>query len=151
MPKLTPDIYYSEPSKCYDLCHLSDDLAELVIDSLSKYDYTKCPPKSSIAEEVRGDPLYCESAASEPGAHSGPSPSPSDTELEPSRASNGTETPAGSARLDEQTPIHVKKLRELREVVRNYENQPRVHKFSHQLHSSVIQPTEAQREIRYNI
>lgn len=59
MPEITPDIPYSEPSKCYDLCHLSDDEAELRIDSLSKYEYGKCPNKSLIAEEVRSDPLYC--------------------------------------------------------------------------------------------
>lgn len=55
VPEITPDIPCSEPGKCYDLCHLSDNLTELIIDSLSKYDYDKCPDKSSIASEVRNE------------------------------------------------------------------------------------------------
>lgn len=59
VPEITPEIPYNDPGKCYDLCHLSENLAELITDSLSKYDYDKCPDRSQIAEEVRNDPYYC--------------------------------------------------------------------------------------------
>lgn len=58
VPSITPSIPYSEPTRCYELCHLSDNETELINDSLSKYAYNDCPHRDSIAEEVRSDPFY---------------------------------------------------------------------------------------------
>lgn len=52
VPSITPNIPYSEPTKCYDLCHLNATNSELINDSLSKYDHNKCPGQMAIYENV---------------------------------------------------------------------------------------------------
>lgn len=59
VPEITPDTLHSKPGKCYDLCHLSNDKRELWVDSLSTYG-SRCPSKSTIAEQVRDEDIYCQ-------------------------------------------------------------------------------------------
>lgn len=132
VPEITPDIPYSESMKCYDLCHLSDDLNELIIDSLSKYDYDKCPDENQIAEETRN-----ESLPSRDSNHY-----QSDTDY-PTEDPNLTTQVANSSSIDGRSSTtglraHVKKLNELREVLAIYKSQPKSHKIGHYSdHSSI--------------
>lgn len=146
VPEITPDIPYSEPTKCYDLCHLSDNITELISDSLSKYDYNKCPDKGSIAEEVRSDPAYCKLTTSQQLNASQTSLEdpydPSFPDDGPSLNMNGTllgvNIRPGDHRLPNVVNIHTKKFTELREVLAAYKNQPKTHKFGHHSdHNSV--------------
>lgn len=161
MPEITPDIPYSEPSKCYDLCHLSDNLTELIIDSLSKYHYDKCPDKGSIAEEVRSDVLYCQMDLQ---TQQNRSRTETDDQFEQnggitsfttdSSALNSNEslfkqhhkhpTAVGKSTTSTGGTLHVhnKKLNELREVLTIYKSQPKTHKFGHHSdHSSIDHST----------
>lgn len=146
MPEITPDIPYSEPSKCYDLCHLSDNLTELEIDSLSKYDHEKCPDKGLIAEEVRSDPFYCKldlNQQRELFNRSKISPlsdsyNPIEYNSNDAYGSNETnpEDQAKSTTLGHPTSkpsvhVHNQKLIELRERLAVYKSQPKTHKFRH--------------------
>lgn len=165
VPAITPDIPYSEPGKCYDLCHLSDNLTELVIDSLSKYDYDKCPDRGSIAGEVRseqqGSPNGSDPLLLRPPASSVSSPTdtgdyfdgtPSSEEENSIVLANRT-GPGGQTKVvlpghGEQkatTHVHNKKLEELREVLANYKNQAKTHRY-HADHSAIDQ-SKAQNEI----
>lgn len=134
MPEITPDIPYSEPSKCYDLCHLSDNLTELVTDSLSKYDFDKCPDRGSIAEEVRRDQLFC-------GQENHRSPLQSNLSrtiqsgLDKSQI-NSTEKDLQFIKTyttkNDKTfefDLYTKKLKELRQVLAIYKSQPKTHSF----------------------
>lgn len=148
MPEITPDIPYSEPTKCYDLCHLSDNLTELITDSLSKYDYDKCPDKGSIAEEVRSDPLYCHLDLQTPLSNrSKTSPddqndSSSVTDFQSSDdtiLNNITVSKHNRQSSGKVVNVHNKKLSELREVLTIYKSQPKTHKFGHHSEHSSIQ------------
>lgn len=146
MPKITPDIPYSEPAKCYDLCHLSDNLTELESDSLSKYDYDKCPDKGLIAEEVRSDPLYCKLDLNQQeelynrSKINSLSDSYNPTEYNSNDAFSSNETNSGDHQTKtinsghsttKQMHVHNKKLIELRETLAIYKSQPKTHKFGH--------------------
>lgn len=158
VPEITPDIPYSEPTKCYDLCHLSDNITELISDSLSKYDYNECPDKGSIAEEVRSDPSYCNINASQQSNVSKTSMDDQyDTNFPDDGApmningtlSNDVDIRPGDHRLPHIINVHTKKLAELRDVLATYKNQPKTHKFGHHSdHSSVDTSNEKQNEIQ---
>jgi hypothetical protein len=148
VPEITPDIPYSEPGKCYDLCHLSDNLTELVIDSLSKYDYDKCPDRGSIAGGARSDSINSKlpglSAQDALDYTDLNSPDEDqDEELAPGNRTNGAATSAGHTKVgsgEQHTKklvhVHNKKLEELREVLANYKNQSKTHRY-HADHSSI--------------
>jgi len=139
VPEITPDIPYSEPAKCYDLCHLSDNLTELITDSLSKYDYDKCPDKGSIAEEVRSDRFYCESDHQEASPNLTAQYNPiEEHDDESTRGPRQNITIDQNQRTNLGSPVkpvglhvHAKKLIELREVLAVYKSQPKTHKFGH--------------------
>jgi len=160
VPEITPEIPYNDPGKCYDLCHLSDNLTELITDSLSKYDYDRCPDRSSIAEEVCNDPYHCGSthctklkSASQDGEpnDSGRKSTKGAIPLDDILNSEKTESPVivGNCNYSKKPTkvvfmssdtssihIHKKKLDELREVLANYKNQAKTHRY-HADHSSL--------------
>lgn len=138
MPEITQDIPYSEPTKCYDLCHLSNNITELITDSLSKYDYTKCPDKGLIAEEVRSDPLYCHLDVHQHINRTSPDLTPEDeyNTMDGSMSSNRTVAGNRNPNVlgDHETKgavatvhAHKKKLNDLMEVLHTYKNQPKVY------------------------
>lgn len=138
MPEITPDIPYSEPAKCYDLCHLSDNITELITDSLSKYKFDKCPDKGSIAEEVRSDPLYCQLSESvnkstDQIAYDVPTEFPNgEFDIETSKPPTSTTSqPTIAPTKTQDSHVHLKKLNELKEVLAVYKSQPRTHSFAH--------------------
>lgn len=122
-------------------------MTELVIDSLSKYDYDKCPDRGSIAGEVRSEQVSSLSAQNEtkfpPSIDAGDYPDSYPDESGAVTASNRTSA-AGQAKAalghtDRKTMhVHNKKLEELREVLANYKNQAKTHRY-HADHSSVDQ------------
>lgn len=141
MPEITPDIPYSEPAKCYDLCHLSDNLTELITDSLSKYDYDKCPDRESIAEEVRSEPSYCGPEGSLNQANVSTSQIYKENSYAENTKINYT-SPDGQVlktftinKEIASLPIHNKKLNDLKEVLAIYKSQPMTHSFGH--HSTI--------------
>lgn len=143
MPEITPDIPYSEPAKCYDLCHLSDNLTELESDSLSKYEYDKCPDKGLIAEEVRSDPLYCKldlnqqqqlfnrSKINQSGDPYNPIEYNPNEELNSNDTNLLDQSKSTSSGHSTSSHVHSKKLIELREILTIYKSQPKTHKFGH--------------------
>lgn len=161
VPEITPDIPCSEPGKCYDLCHLSDNLTELIIDSLSKYDYDKCPDKSSIASEVRSEQSLTQSFSNGSKFLSPSSSDSIDYRDESDNNNNSNEdvdrgtiianrtTNSASGHttqvliadpdlIRKKAHVHSKKLEELREVLANYKNQAKTHRY-HADHSSIDQ------------
>uniref|UniRef100_A0A6G1SIK3 Transmembrane protein FAM155A n=1 Tax=Aceria tosichella TaxID=561515 RepID=A0A6G1SIK3_9ACAR len=158
VPEITPDIPYSEPGRCYDLCHLSDNLTELITDSLSKYDYDKCPDRNSIAGGVQSDSLDRVNDSKLPGFSAQDdytdisSPDESDDDLGPdveNRTRPATKVLLGTS-ADRKRVMHVhnKKLDELREVLANYKNQAKTHRY-HAEHSS-IEHTKSQSELNHS-
>lgn len=136
MPEITPDIPYSEPSRCYDLCHLSDNLTELITDSLSVYEYDKCPDKKFIAAEVHKDPLYCNL---ENNKNTNLTSQQTDyvptidytSNLNSIESKKSTAPPIVNKHRVSEVPAHYKKLTELREVLALYKSQPKSHSFGH--------------------
>lgn len=132
MPEITPEIPYSEPFKCYDLCHLSDNLTELITDSLSKYDFDKCPDGGFIAEEVKREQLYF---GQEDGLMQFNINKDTSNDLKKSQINNtgkeldftGTYTSKNEVTLE--VDLYNKKLIELREVLAIYKSQPKTHSF----------------------
>lgn len=117
---------------------MSDNVTELISDSLSKYDYNKCPDKGSIAEEVRSDPAYCKLNTSQSSLDDQYDPSFSDDRPSLNGSFVGVNIRPGDHRLPNVVNVHTKKLSELREVLAAYKNQPKTHKFGHHSdHSSV--------------
>lgn len=128
---------------------MSDNLTELITDSLSKYDYDKCPDKGSIAEEVRSDPLYCRLDNQQQQVNT--SKVPLDDQHDLNFPDDGSSLDAnrtllepnerlkpGGHRAPNVVNVHTKKLSELREVLTNYKSQPKTHKFGHHSdHSSI--------------
>lgn len=170
VPTITPDVPYNEPGRCYDLCHVSDNLTELITDSLSKYDYNKCPDRNSIAEEIRNDPFYCGSAHCNAGgpnkaaaaaaldegrlrpARPDSSEEPNETQLEKDNdgvtiLANETAPPNPEEEAKivftqserRRAHLHKRRLDELREVLANYKNQAKTHRY-HADHSSIYRP-----------
>lgn len=143
MPEITPDMPYSDPAKCYDLCHLSQNRTELFIDSLSKYDPNKCPDKNQVAEQVKNEYAACQVSAAASATNKNTRLNKTDIdqdqlagagadEQQPAETTNQTSGSRTSANSRQQPAIdvHIKKLNELREVLTVYKNQ-RKHKFAH--------------------
>lgn len=137
VPSITPDIPYSEPSKCYDLCHLTDNITEMMTDSLSKYSHERCPDRNSIAEEVHNELQYCKHdsrhrCGNVKDSHRG------DTGRidEPLREANESDADHGAKIHDyehflTESHVHRRKLNELKNVLTIYKSQPKTHKFGH--------------------
>lgn len=168
VPEITPDIPYSEPGKCYDLCHLSENLTELVTDSLSKYEFDRCPDRGSIAGEVRSESALAGGEFSQAGNDSGgpilkvdshdyteinAPGSSGDEQASGGELASSTLAEANQSAPDSEAPppttkviltpmdiaknvhVHRKKLDELRELLANYQNQAKTHRY-HAEHSS---------------
>lgn len=138
VPEITPDIPYNEPAKCYDLCHLSENTTELLTDSLSKYEFGNCPDKGSIAEEVRSDPMYCDTEQHDLQLGRFNASGQSRDHGESADDHNSTNSRHSQGRVDyepDDNPAgqntHTRKLNELKEVLTVYKNQPKTHKFGH--------------------
>lgn len=153
VPEITPDIPFSEPGKCYDLCHLSDNKTELSIDSLSKYEYSKCPDKGSIAERVS---IIKESNSASDGTEAaGPTLEDVDhfdedpaVPINRTTSAHGEHRPPFGQTNNKRVHVHNKKLDHLREVLTVYKNQPKTHRFGHHAeHAAIVPPSRSHFEI----
>ena len=154
MPEITPDIPYSEPGRCYDLCHLSTNRTELTIDSLSKYEHDKCPDRGSIAGEARSESIGLTGDLAKPAPGLSAQDSPDYHSLD----DPDDEEPSGASPSRNKTPalanrkvlhVHNKKLEELREVLANYQNQAKTHRY-HADHSSIEHPKSHSNDMNHS-
>lgn len=161
VPEITPNTLHSEPGKCYDLCHLSNDKRELSVDSLSTYD-GYCPSKSMIAEQVHDEEVYCQPNNNDTTNSESPNRDttnnnnnignkllPCDISQEHDSHSNTDELNSIKIKLSQHLgdnrhndtdavtnnyPLHCEKLNELSIISESYKSQPKGHSFSHHDH-----------------
>lgn len=143
VPKITPDIPYGDPYQCYDLCHISDNTTELIIDSLSKYDYTHCPRKEDIAARtLENSHMHYDVSGGEETDSIYATPTDNGSDLGDFNQSgtnlNQPHTSLQPSSATQWVPVHVKKLKELKDVLAVYRSQPKGHGFSHHSDHSAV-------------
>ena len=144
VPEITPDIPYGDPGLCYDLCQISDNLNELITDSLSKYEIDKCPTLDAIAYEVhKKTNNKTISESKHPDQVTTDSTPDLETDYDGRIRFTTNKTQDNSKMIITQYEVrgmhvHEKKMSELKGALTIYKNQPKVHHFGgHSDHSSI--------------